>query len=468
MPVKTKSGKWRWGNVERDTKKDLAQTVWGIWKKNGSKGDFGKFFKTGKVNESDLQPNFKQIGFPDTEISVLKSREEKDLPIYTTRVADDFSDFRKGDIVITPWQSLYIVTDETVIGDIDEHPFREELTPGQVGFLSNFDEMKILKLERVNDDTGNQIAQIEIQDLFNETVKTFNEKFGIDLSYMRLNISSVPHYTNGEPSDLPVEEFAGSWLEDSSIEICPDMSVPMKTFGVDGMSEIDFTRRIIAHELAHEIWNKMPEQKKLINDMLSEAKSAGFSTAYLKTVSPGKYEQELFCEYMARLIVRDTAEIEFRLVKNTDLTALLNEVDTYNENLRYDKSQFEKYLGSTKGIDQGAIYYGLFRNEKCEALSYLNKTPGDFILLAQIASFVKGSGKLLIENILNRSRNIWWVADPEGGESLVNYYRQFGLEEHLIKMSKWTNTPEYAFFKVSDDIHRQHILEELDKVDMAV
>ena len=45
MPVRTSSGKWRWGNVERDSKKELVQTVYGIWKKNGSKGSFSDFLK---------------------------------------------------------------------------------------------------------------------------------------------------------------------------------------------------------------------------------------------------------------------------------------------------------------------------------------------------------------------------------------------------------------------------------------
>lgn len=52
MPIKTSSGKWKWGNVERSSKKELVQTVYGIWKKNGSKGSFSKFLKgTHESNE---------------------------------------------------------------------------------------------------------------------------------------------------------------------------------------------------------------------------------------------------------------------------------------------------------------------------------------------------------------------------------------------------------------------------------
>ena len=45
--------KWKWGNIERNSKEDLRKTVYGIWMKNGEKGSFSKFWKTGKTNEND-------------------------------------------------------------------------------------------------------------------------------------------------------------------------------------------------------------------------------------------------------------------------------------------------------------------------------------------------------------------------------------------------------------------------------
>lgn len=52
MPYKiSKNGKkkWKWGNIERNSKKELAKTVYGIWLKNGKKGSFSKFWDTGKT-----------------------------------------------------------------------------------------------------------------------------------------------------------------------------------------------------------------------------------------------------------------------------------------------------------------------------------------------------------------------------------------------------------------------------------
>ena len=53
MPIKTSDGKWKWGNVTRDTKKELAQTVYGIWKSNGSKGSFHDFYYGGHKKLSE-------------------------------------------------------------------------------------------------------------------------------------------------------------------------------------------------------------------------------------------------------------------------------------------------------------------------------------------------------------------------------------------------------------------------------
>lgn len=50
MPHKV-GNKWKWGNVERNSEEELRKTVYGIWTKNGKKGSFSKFWRTGKVSE---------------------------------------------------------------------------------------------------------------------------------------------------------------------------------------------------------------------------------------------------------------------------------------------------------------------------------------------------------------------------------------------------------------------------------
>ena len=48
MPHKVGS-EWQWGNIKRDTQEELVRVVYGIWQKNGAKGKFEDFWKTGKT-----------------------------------------------------------------------------------------------------------------------------------------------------------------------------------------------------------------------------------------------------------------------------------------------------------------------------------------------------------------------------------------------------------------------------------
>ena len=84
----------------------------------------------------------------------------------------------------------------------------------------------------------------------------------------------------------------------------------MRRYGVDGDVKA-FTRSIIAHELAHELWNNVADEV-FKQDILSRAAAENFSTVYLKTVRPSKLQEETFCEYVARMV----AGLEFRQVLN--------------------------------------------------------------------------------------------------------------------------------------------------------
>lgn len=138
----------------------------------------------------------------------------------------------------------------------------------------------------------------------------------------------------------------------------------------------------------------------------------------------------------------------FKPVNRQDIPKLLDEIEGYYENERFERGQFEKYLFSEKSIDaeDKSMFYVLFEGKKCLALAYLNKVPEDFILIAQVSSVVRGYGKPLIENIIEMSKNLWWAANPNGGEKLVDYYRQFGLKEVTFDNVKWVDGRSETFF----------------------
>jgi hypothetical protein len=155
----------------------------------------------------------------------------------------------------------------------------------------------------------------------------------------------------------------------------------------------------------------------------------------------------------------------FRSIDKSEVSPLLDEIDGYCENKRYNRSQFEKYLRSEKTIDADdrSMFLGMFDDGgKCLSLCYLNKdVPEGFILLAEVQCVVRGFGKPLIEKVISLSKNLWWAADPTGGESLVNYYRQFDLKETSLDWSKWVDGPETFFYKASSEEDEARLLEFL-------
>jgi len=352
MPHKV-GKKWKWGNIERSSKEELRKTVYGIWMKNGEKGSFSKFWKTGKVNESE----------------------------------------------------------------------------------------------------DGMLSEETMARLFEKAVEEYKARLGIDLGYMTFKISAQPVYANGKPCfDLKPEECAGDWTMLGWIRLNPDMKSVMDYYGIDGITAADFAKIIIRHELAHEIWNS-DDSAGIKKFVLNAAESEKFSTAYLETVKAGKLAEETFCEYLAANLENMSGKCQskmvFRKVLRSELVLLLDEIETYNENPRFKREQFEKYLGSGKAIDRvdRSMYYGLFALDgHCLALSYLNKTPGDCILVAQISCVVRGYGRDLLNDIIRRSDAMWLAADPTAESGLLDYYRTFGLEEMVLKRSKWANGGEEHFF----------------------
>ena len=143
--------------------------------------------------------------------------------------------------------------------------------------------------------------------------------------------------------------------------------------------------------------------------------------------------------------VDESGGVSFKKVQRADLPGLLDEIGTYAESPRWSREQFEKYLMSGKSVDSEnrSMFYGAFAGGRCLALSYLNKVPDDCVLIAQVSSVAKGFGKVLIENILSRAKDVWWAVDPEGGNGLLEYYRNnFGdiAEEVELSRSKWPAT----------------------------
>lgn len=316
---------------------------------------------------------------------------------------------------------------------------------------------------------GQSTAGKNIKNLFDEVVSRYTALFGFDLSYMTFKVDRQPVYTNGEPCyEYDEDECAGDWTTLGWIRLNPDMKSVMDRYGVawHGGNDIEeFTKIIIAHELAHEVWNNIADDQ-FKEAVLDEAREQSFNTAYLNTVRLSKLAEETFCEYLAHEVVKQRrgkfqSKIIFKKVQRDELMPLLDEIETYNESKRFKRESFEKYLRSDKVIDREdkSMYYGLFSLDgHCLALSYLNKTPDECILVAEIQCIVPGYGRILLQDIINKSCAMWLAADPKAEDTLLDYYRTFGLEEVVLDHSKWADGKEEHFFFKANGKSREKIL----------
>ena len=177
--------------------------------------------------------------------------------------------------------------------------------------LKCIDKISVKPIDRLlNED----IQSNNLNAMINDVLSAYKQKFGYDLSYMKFKVDSQPVYTNGEPCyEYDEDECAGDWTSLGWIRLNPDMKSVMARYGVDwhGSDDIDqFTKLIIAHELAHEVWNNIADDQ-FKEDVLDEARMQSFSTKYLDTVNPSVLDMETFCEYLAHQVVQQKKDISF-------------------------------------------------------------------------------------------------------------------------------------------------------------
>ena len=172
--------------------------------------------------------------------------------------------------------------------------------------MKEFIEKTYSKNNNMNENINCQ--NYSLKELIDEVVDAYANKFGIDLSYMKFVVDNQPVYTNGEPCyEYDEDECAGDWTSLGWIRLNPDMKSVMDRYGVawHGSDDIEeFTKIIIAHELAHEVWNNIADED-FREEILDEAKGKSFTTPYLETVRENKLDEETFCEYLAHKLINE-------------------------------------------------------------------------------------------------------------------------------------------------------------------
>ena len=135
---------------------------------------------------------------------------------------------------------------------------------------------------------------------YHTLISLYQNKFGFDLSYMKFVWSTQAHYADGRVSDMPAHKWAGCHTRTGIVYVNLQYH---KAFAYYGDGDLP---HILAHELAHEVYEKHASDA-FKSWVINKAQKEGYCTPYLssynKAAMPDKYLTELFCEYLAKLVV---------------------------------------------------------------------------------------------------------------------------------------------------------------------
>ena len=138
--------------------------------------------------------------------------------------------------------------------------------------------------------------------LFIKILNVYKKEYSWDLFHIKLKITKYGRYNDGKICyDMKPGEFGGSWTDKNIIYLNQDMESVKKFYKVTTSIQ-DLTTIIISHELAHEVYRNILnniEKKTWVNRI----KKTNFKSTYLNHVSKKKYDEELFCEYIAHQIL---------------------------------------------------------------------------------------------------------------------------------------------------------------------
>jgi hypothetical protein len=71
----------------------------------------------------------KLIPFPQEEHTGIQGRLARTGKLSTTRVGAEYGQYLLGDVVLTPWQQSLRVVLVQSYSSLEDHPYRQELTP---------------------------------------------------------------------------------------------------------------------------------------------------------------------------------------------------------------------------------------------------------------------------------------------------------------------------------------------------
>lgn len=158
-------------------------------------------------------------------------------------------------------------------------------------------------------DTDFLLTKEKCTEVLKDTISKYNKKYKLNITGVKIELSEQPRYTDGRICNDPeiMKTYGSCWTSKKIIYVnpyainayCYITNVDIKYVTIEEFNS--FIRLLIAHEVAHGIWQYYSD-KKFKDKIAQSAKDENFSTDYLEWVKqnkPDKLEEETFCEYLA-------------------------------------------------------------------------------------------------------------------------------------------------------------------------
>jgi hypothetical protein len=120
-----------------------------------------QYFKHQGERMDRIKKLAEEISFPEIEHEQLKSEQNSGKIQYTTRVDSEFGKYKEGNEYDTPWGDKVKVISKRILENLDDHPFKNDLTDSQKEEIGKYDEYEVLGLEKLSIRRDDLIKEVE-------------------------------------------------------------------------------------------------------------------------------------------------------------------------------------------------------------------------------------------------------------------------------------------------------------------
>lgn len=148
------------------------------------------------------------------------------------------------------------------------------------------------------------LSKEDIKDRFIKCLQWYMDTLDVDLSYMKIKISTMPEHEDGTPAPEDITELAGSRTSKGYIQITPEPFRASPHYGKQDMDPLEFITQVMIHELAHEVYENNKDDYDKVGKYIDKAMKEHFSTYYLdhENFKGEEKKVETYAEYMSNVV----------------------------------------------------------------------------------------------------------------------------------------------------------------------